>query len=156
MSQVKQHCLFYRRVLTDVIPYEKSAKSLKFIIERFDEEALTPSEAAQMLVVNLQVIEVHAAEVWGVAKASSCDSVRWFFFVILKLLYSLRFPLELFQSLIQHPKILQNDLVRKVSLLGYGSVIYRWCKNKSPCIASLALDVRILLGRELLLKWNIL
>lgn len=76
MSPIEQHCLFYRRVLRDVIPYEKSVKSLKFIMDKFVDGSLSTSEAVQMLLVSLQVVEADHLDALLVAKASLFDSLR--------------------------------------------------------------------------------
>lgn len=85
--------MFYRRVLRDVIPYDPSLKALKFIKKKFVDGSLSASEAAQMFLVSLQVVDTDKLTDLLVAKASLSHNLCCFLFVILKLLYSLRFLL---------------------------------------------------------------
>lgn len=77
--QIIHFCLFCRRVMRDAIPQDQSLKSLKFIKEKFGDGNLTASEAAQMLLVGLQVVDIDRMDGLVVAKVSLSDNLCCFF-----------------------------------------------------------------------------
>lgn len=56
-------------MLREVIPYDATHKSLIFIKQKFVEGQLSPSEAAEMFLISLQIVKTDE-EAMKIAKAS--------------------------------------------------------------------------------------
>ncbi|XP_053287447.1 vitellogenin-1 [Pleuronectes platessa] len=106
----------YRQWLLEAIPVIGTPAALKFIKEKYLADELTIAEAAQALIASVHMVTA-SPEV-----------------------------IKLIEGLAINPKILAQPVLREVVLLGYGTMISKYCSEKTLCPAELIKPIQELLA----------
>ncbi|XP_060933408.1 vitellogenin-1-like [Limanda limanda] len=105
----------YRQWLLEAIPVIGTPAALKFIKEKYLADELTIAEAAQALIASVHMVTA-SPEV-----------------------------IKLIEGLAINPKILAQPVLREVVLLGYGTMISKYCAEKTVCPVELIKPIQELL-----------
>ncbi|KAM7387895.1 hypothetical protein PAMP_024106 [Pampus punctatissimus] len=105
----------YRRWLLDAIPAIATPTALRFIKEKFLAEELTVAEAAQAWIASIHMV------------TADVDAIKQV------------------EALTVNNKIVENPVLREIILLGYGTMISKYCVEKTACPAELIKPIHDLL-----------
>nr|BAD93695.1 vitellogenin [Verasper moseri] len=106
----------YRQWLLEAIPVIGTPAALKFIKEKYLADELTIAEAAQALIASVHMV------------TASPEAIK------------------LIEGLAINRKILEQPVLREIVLLGYGTMISKYCAEKTVCPAELVKPIQELLA----------
>ncbi|KAM8874526.1 vitellogenin-like isoform 2-T2 [Spinachia spinachia] len=106
----------YRQWLLDTIPAIGTTAALKFIEVKYLADDLTVSEAAQALVASVHMV------------TASIEAIK------------------LVETLAGNNKIVENPVLRKIVLLGFGTMVSKYCVELDVCPAELIKPIQDLLA----------
>ncbi|XP_022593896.1 vitellogenin-like [Seriola dumerili] len=106
----------YRQWILDAIPVIGTPAALRFIKEKFLADELTVAETAQALIAS-----VHMA-------TANTENIK------------------LIETLAVNSKVLENPVLREIVLLGYGTMISKYCAEKAVCPVELIKPIQELLA----------
>nr|BAE43870.1 vitellogenin [Pagrus major] len=106
----------YRQWILDAIPVIGTPAALKFIREKFLAHDLTVAEAAQALVASIHMV------------SASTEAIKQL------------------EALAVNNKIVESPILREIILLGYGTMISKYCAEMAVCPAELIKPIQDLLA----------
>uniref|UniRef100_A0A665WGU8 Vitellogenin 5 n=1 Tax=Echeneis naucrates TaxID=173247 RepID=A0A665WGU8_ECHNA len=105
----------YRQWILDAVPVIGTPAALRFIKEKFMADELTVSETAQALIASVHMATANT-EVIKMVETMAADN-----------------------------KILKSPVLREIVFLGYGTMIFKFCAEKSVCPSELIKPIQQLL-----------
>eukprot|EP00064_Thunnus_orientalis_P004478 superscaffoldBa00000407_g4490 len=106
----------YRQWILDAIPVIGTPAALRFIKEKFLAEQLTVAETAQALIASIHMVTANTETIKQI------------------------------EALAVNNKIVENPVLREIVLLGYGTMISKYCVEKAVCPAGLIKPIQDLLA----------
>ncbi|XP_068174544.1 vitellogenin-1-like [Antennarius striatus] len=106
----------YRQWFLDAIPAIGTAASLRFIKEKFMIDDLRVSEVAQALVASTHLVTANSETI------------------------------KIFEALIDNNKIKENAVLSQIALLGFGTMVSKYCKEQAHCPSELLKPIQDLLA----------
>lgn len=128
------HSLFIcRQWLIDAVPAIGTHVALRFIKDKVMANELTAAEAAQALIASVHMVtaDTEAVKLVKVGK-QLCVTLSLECTRVGNTSHS-----HLVQALATDSKILANPVLRKIVLLGYGTMIFKHCAEEAECPADL-------------------
>ncbi|XP_070764345.1 vitellogenin-1-like [Enoplosus armatus] len=106
----------YRQWILDAIPAIGTPAALRFIKEKFLVDDLTVAEAAQALIASIHMVTADTEAI------------------------------QMVEALAVNSKIVESPVLREIALLGYGTMISKYCVEKAVCPAELIKPIQDLLA----------
>ncbi|XP_019735914.1 vitellogenin-1-like isoform X2 [Hippocampus comes] len=108
----------YRQWILDTLPSVGTPVALRFIIQRFEAAELSTVEVAQALIASVHMVTANHEAI------------------------------QLFDSLRVNPKIKTNPVLNEIVLLGYGTMVSKYCADKPVCPVELVKPIHTLLAES--------
>uniref|UniRef100_A0AAZ1XLJ5 Vitellogenin domain-containing protein n=1 Tax=Oreochromis aureus TaxID=47969 RepID=A0AAZ1XLJ5_OREAU len=109
----------FRKWIMDAIPAVGNPDALRFIKEKYLAETITVFEAVQALITSFHMV------------TATTEAI------------------EVIESLTKESKIVRNPFLRQIVFLGYGTMIYKHCYERTSCPAELIQPIQDLLAQAL-------
>uniref|UniRef100_A0AAZ1X3A5 Phosvitin n=1 Tax=Oreochromis aureus TaxID=47969 RepID=A0AAZ1X3A5_OREAU len=109
----------HRKWIMDAIPAVGNPDALRFIKEKYLAETITVFEAVQALITSFHMV------------TATTEAI------------------EVIESLTKESKIVRNPFLRQIVFLGYGTMIYKHCYERTSCPAELIQPIQDLLAQAL-------
>ncbi|XP_076582010.1 vitellogenin-like isoform X2 [Chaetodon auriga] len=106
----------YRQWILDAIPAIGTSAALRFIKEKFLVDDITVAETAQALIASIHMVTANTEVI------------------------------KLVEALAVNSKIVENPVLREIVLLGYGTMISKYCAEMAVCPAELIKPIQDLLA----------
>lgn len=124
-----------RNLILNAIPAIGTHTAVRFLKEKFVMQELTVAEAAQALMASVHMVtpDVNAIQLFK-ASQPQCLTFRFQSGKFQGTSYA-TISLAFFQSFFDVDKIFRNPVLRQVVMLGYGTLVSKYCVENSPCSA---------------------